>query len=287
MTDLWLRQDLKTSGGEECTIMWDRECIGTMTLVYREADHITGAVQLEPARFPHNSKKRVDSFVHQHVQSMVTALGVNSCEIRVTYSDYDQLISFGPYTLDGFDADVIDQVNVEEDYDYEYDWMETERFEDESLDEQNEYIMKRNGKMIGRKLEQKGTVTELELERDSLNCSFIAEDQSKAATWAKSEKMDDYTVVLTREDGDTLIYEVYQQSYGGLPIGKATVDISNDQLEGFIDFREPGQLAGRECIALLMMEELDKEMDYESFNLTMLFQNKPFEEFVYEVDQVH
>jgi hypothetical protein len=272
MTDIWLRQDLKTSGGEVSTIMWNDECIGTMTLVYREADRIAGNVQLEPSSFPHNAKQRMFSFVHQHVESMIAALGVNSSDIKITYSDYDHSIALVP--------DWVDHVNVEEDYDYDYDWMETEAFEDERLDEQNEYIMdqqKRTGKMVGRKLERKEAGSESETEKY----------QPKVEAAVKSEDGQDYSVVLTREDGDTLIYEVYQQSHGGLPIGRATVDTSNNQLEGFIDFREPGQLADREYIALLMMQELDKEKDFESFNLTMLFQNQPFEEFVYEADQVH
>lgn len=280
MTDIWLRQDLKTSGGEECTIMWNHECIGTMTLVYREADRIAGTIQLEPSSFPNNAKKRVFSFVHQHLQSMIAALGVRSCDIRVTYSEYDHFISSG--------SDSTDPINVEEDYDFDYDWMETERFEDENIDEQNEYIMnqrKRTGKMVGRKLERKHAGSESEMELRSSD--FSEEYQLKREVITKSEDKQGYTVVLTREDGDTLVYEVYQQSHGGLPIGRATVDVSNYQLEGFIDFREPGQLEDREYIALLMMQELDKEKDYESFNLTMLFQNQPFEEFVYEADHVH
>ncbi|NHN31226.1 hypothetical protein [Paenibacillus agricola] len=281
MTDIWLKQELKTSGGEVSTIMWDHASIGTMTLVYREADRIAGTVQLEPSSFPHHAQQRVSSFVHRYIESMIAALGVDTSCIQIAYSDYGELITLDP--------DLINPANVEEDYDYEYDWMETERFEDEALDEQNEYIMqmqKRTGTMVSKQLGRQKNSGLSEAESLIVGGGLITHNQPLAGESIQSAE-EDYTVVLTREDGDTLIYEVYQQSHGGLPIGKATVDISNDQLEGFIDFREPGQLADRECIALLMMQELDKETAFESFNLTMLFQNQPFEEFVYEADQVH
>ncbi|TXK86188.1 hypothetical protein FU659_00775 [Paenibacillus sp. N3.4] len=97
----------------------------------------------------------------------------------------------------------------------------------------------------------------------------------------------DYTIVMARDDGDTLTYEIYQQSYGGLPIGTATVDISERQLTGFIDFREPGNSDDRELIASLLMEELDKEKEYETFNVSMLYKNKLIDEIWFETDQIH
>ncbi|MDF2645706.1 MAG: hypothetical protein K0Q73_1511 [Paenibacillus sp.] len=98
---------------------------------------------------------------------------------------------------------------------------------------------------------------------------------------------EDYTINLARDDGDTLTYEIYQQSYGGLPIGTATVDISSRQLTGFIDFREPGDSDDRELIATLLLEELDKEKEYETFNVSMLYRNKLIDEIWFETDQYH
>lgn len=97
----------------------------------------------------------------------------------------------------------------------------------------------------------------------------------------------EYSIVLARDDGDVLTYEIYQQSRGGLPIGTATVDISERQLTGFIDFREPGSTDDRELIATLLMEELDKEKDYEAINLTMMHKNRLIEEVLFETEHVH
>ncbi|GGI45358.1 hypothetical protein GCM10008018_11680 [Paenibacillus marchantiophytorum] len=98
---------------------------------------------------------------------------------------------------------------------------------------------------------------------------------------------EDYTIVMARDDGDTLTYEIYQQSYGGLPIGTATVDVSSRQLTGFIDFREPGDSDDRELIASLLLDELDKEKDYETFNVSMLYRNKLIDEIWFETDPFH
>lgn len=97
----------------------------------------------------------------------------------------------------------------------------------------------------------------------------------------------DYSIVLARDDGGVLTYEIYQQSRGGLPIGTATVDISERQLTGFIDFREPGSTDDRELIATLLMEELDKEKDYVAINLSMMHKNRLIEEVLFETEHVH
>ncbi|MBP1154798.1 MULTISPECIES: hypothetical protein [unclassified Paenibacillus] len=103
----------------------------------------------------------------------------------------------------------------------------------------------------------------------------------------QSDLQSEYSIMLARDDGDVLTYEIYQQSRGGLPIGTATVDISERQLTGFIDFREPGSTDDRELIATLLMEELDKEKDYEAINLSMMHKNRLIEEVLFETEQVH
>ncbi len=108
-----------------------------------------------------------------------------------------------------------------------------------------------------------------------------------AAQVSSDSDDNDYSILLTRDDGDALTYEIYQTSYGSLPIGTATIDISRRQLTGFIDFREPGASDDREQIAALLLRELEKEKDYDTFSLTMLYQNEPIDEIVFESEPVH
>lgn len=367
MTDIMLRPDLKTTGGEVSDILWNDQFVGTMTLVYREADRISGAIQLEEESLPQDAKQRVMEFLQEHIQSQIHALGVHSCDVMVTYSHYDHVIA-----TNASDSELH---NVEEDLDYEFDWTDTERFEDDPL-EQNEYAMNESPnflpvgmswdeedsaseyyelmivaesrnkaeyhiyddlqelvaeasiRIVGR--EVSGTIIWM-FEPDDNEIEAIADlvvsdfDEDEVDTFVLHMKWDqeiietielthqdlfedgvgddeaegllglesgvwneeDYSIVLARDDGDTLTYEIYQQSYGGFPIGTATVDISERQLTGFIDFREPGNSDDREYIATLLMQELDKEKEFESLNITMLFQNKPFEELTFESDAYH
>jgi hypothetical protein len=365
MTDVMLRPDLKTAGGEVSDILWNDQFVGTITLVYREADRISGAIQLEEENLPRNAKQHVVSFLRRHIQSQINALGVRSCDVLVTYSQYDQIIATDS-------ASEVSALNdVEQDFDYDIDVSDNDRFEDEDLLEQNQYSMdsysvssrldgednneayeygyfelvaveeSRNKvyyhvydeeqelvaeasvRISGRDIS--GNVTwrldpaddeiaavadllvsdfdaddvdtfVLNMQRDDelietieLTHEDLLQDDEDLALDAVEEigNEDDYTIVLVRDDGAALTYEIYQQSHGGLPIGTATVDISERVLTGFIDFREPGDSDDREIIAQLLIRELDKEKEFESFNVTMLFENRPFEELLFETEQVH
>ncbi|WP_159887140.1 hypothetical protein [Paenibacillus puerhi] len=131
----------------------------------------------------------------------------------------------------------------------------------------------------------KEVIETIELAHEQL----LVDDLEAEEVWEElePESADDYSVILARDDGDVLTYEIYQLSRGGLPIGSATVDISQRQLTGFIDFREPGSEGDRELIATLLMEELDKEKEYEAINLSMMHRNRVIEEVLFETEQLH
>jgi len=97
----------------------------------------------------------------------------------------------------------------------------------------------------------------------------------------------DYKVEMVRDDGDTLTYEIYQMSFGGLPIGTATIDLGSRQITGFVDFRNPGDAQDRLHIARKLMTEVDKEKDCDRFNLTMMYENEVIEEILMESEHMH
>ncbi|MEY9092796.1 hypothetical protein [Paenibacillus sp. RC84] len=113
---------------------------------------------------------------------------------------------------------------------------------------------------------------------DSIEISLEEADELSELDSGEEE----YSVILARDDGDTLTYEIYEQEYGGIPIGTATIDVSEDQLTGFIDFRQTDDSRQRQEIARLLMEELDKEQDYDSLHLSMLYRNKLIDELLFE-----
>ncbi|TBL81348.1 hypothetical protein [Paenibacillus thalictri] len=387
MSNVSLRPDLKTSGGEVQDIVWKGRYIGTMTLVYRESDRLSGAIQLEAASLGARDKEEVAEFLQDYVQYMAGALNVMECDVVMTYSPYDRIFA------DKNESEAIrlgGNVYYAADEDYDYDtWEDPERFEDPDASEQDEISMKDTIPSVQRRgpLTDDDEITEMfeteEWDRPDYELVVVGEDQESVeyhvydqddiwiaeallhiegrdvygsvnwllepldeeidqvadlivsdfdehemdtfvinmifendvietielthqdllddadtAEWPYekngyeweqkySDLDDEYTIVLARDDGDMLTYEIYQQSRGGLPIGTATIDISQRLLSGFIDFREPGDENDREHIAALLMQELDKEKDFEQMNLTMLHKNEPFEELMLESEPIH
>ncbi|MFH5185448.1 hypothetical protein ACHHV8_23920 [Paenibacillus sp. TAB 01] len=373
MTEIVIRPDMKTTGGEVNDIMWNNRFIGTMSLVYRETDRISGAIQLEQTTLPPHAKQQVAGELQLYVQSLMDAMRIQTCDVVVTYGEYDHIIA-----TDTWDSSYTD---VEEDFDFEADELDDDRLEDAGLAEHGQYrwhdgpnydsleplaydsepeesfretddaerthhlvivAESRNtleyhiydeemellaeAELFLEEGEVSGTIhwllepeeEELEAVADLIVSDFdedevdsfvlhmewnqdiietielmheeLLDDENSLLFESDEEpsfNRDDYAVSLARDDGDMLTYEIYQTSYGGLPIGTATVDISERQLTGFIDFREPGSSDDREYISSLLMDELDKEKEFESFNVTMLFRNQPFEELMFENDTLH
>jgi len=125
------------------------------------------------------------------------------------------------------------------------------------------------------------TVETIELTHEDL----LEEVQERASS--ELPQPSKYRIELVRDDVDTLTYDIYCPVSGGLPIGTATVDISQNQLTGFMDFREKTGTADMESIAMLLLRELEKEKQYDSMNLTVLYQNKPVEEMKFYSGRLH
>jgi hypothetical protein len=115
---------------------------------------------------------------------------------------------------------------------------------------------------------------------------FGAREDPGAENGGDARAEDDISVVLCRDDGDTLTYDIYRQSRGGLPVASATIDLSRDEPSGFVDFHEPMNEDEREEIAIRLVGELEKEKSYRTFNLTMLEDNRWVDEITFENEPV-
>lgn len=131
------------------------------------------------------------------------------------------------------------------------------------------------------------TFETFELTREDLLEEADDQEEENEDIWLKYGDERDYSVILVRDDGDTLTYDLYKQSHGGLPIGQATIDISSRELTGFIDFGDLESSVDREAVGALLMRELEKERDYSSLNLTMLVDNELIDEIWYETELFH
>jgi len=357
VTPIMLRTDLKTAGGEVCDIMYNEEFVGTLMLVYRESDRLTGSIQLEEQSLNHDEKEDVYAYLQSYIQNLTDALAVRECEVLATYSDYDFVIATN-HALQEPASDWEDDAYDLHDDEMDYEWVRDEtRFDDIDPENREDVDMIQTRKTeLGYELvivgEKRNKVSYHVYDRDSeivaeadlfingteivgdiewsfdpfeeemdqvadllvtdfndadhdtfvFNMNYNGEsidtiemthielldaDEEVWSEFTTTPDRDDYSIIMARDDGDTLTYEIYQLSYGDLPIGTATIDISEKQITGFIDFREPGNPNDRELIAMLLMEELEKEKDYNTLNLSILYRNKLIEEIMFETEQIH
>ncbi|MDF2922790.1 MAG: hypothetical protein K0R57_1704 [Paenibacillaceae bacterium] len=95
MAEITLRPDMRTAGGEVCDILCEGQYVGTLLLVYREQERISGSVQLEKESLSSKDKKAVDRFITDYIQALIHAMQVRECEVLVTHSSYDHVIATG------------------------------------------------------------------------------------------------------------------------------------------------------------------------------------------------
>lgn len=90
---IMLRPDLKTTGGEVHDILLEQRYVGTLSLVYREGERVCGSVQLEEGSLDEANKPAVLAFVSQYVQGLAGALSAPKCDVFVSYSPFETILS--------------------------------------------------------------------------------------------------------------------------------------------------------------------------------------------------
>ncbi|GIQ71293.1 hypothetical protein DUZ99_08330 [Xylanibacillus composti] len=430
MANIRIRPDLRTACGEICDIVVNGKYAGTLSLVYRERERLSGSIQLDRDSLPYRTKQKVVRHVNEYVQSLMDALQTPECDVIVTYSRYDHVIAseHNVGVIEGFNSEPDFDVDVDldtrfddvdpneremlemEDADYMYEmeddddteyyameedeenldalaremnelegWSLRDRRRDADREETEEdaalfyelvivkerkhsldyHIYDWNRKLaaeaemtiyssdVAGEVHWKHEPTEEEIEavtdlivsdfddreidafvidmkyrgdsielielthealldeeqpvylspedagsrngyREARNAQRHQESRHRDSGFgALRVEAEEFSAVLSRDDEDTLTYDIYQQSQGGLPIGTATIDISRRNVSGFIEFRDMGNEDDREKIASVLMREIDKEREFDTFSLTMLYQNEPFEEVLFENEAVH
>jgi hypothetical protein len=332
MTGLMLRPDLKTAGGEVCDIVFNNEFVGTLTLVYRESDRLSGSIQLEQESLSASEKHETIAFLQNYVQQMVSALQVQSCEVFVTYSPYELLIvSDEEIDLDAdydLEEDVSrfaddDPAGNDNDLGYELVTVSEKRnaIEYQIFDSEMDLAAEAAIRIVGtdvtgkvewmsypldEEMEQAAELIVADFNEDEVDSYLLTmtyqgevietydllhndlyEEVGDVSIAEDNPNRSGYSIVLARDDDDALTYEIFDQTDDELPMGTATMDISQRQITGFIDFKEPGSSDDREQIATLLLQELDKEKDFESVNLSMLHKNQLIDELLFETEHIH
>lgn len=87
-------------------------------------------------------------------------------------------------------------------------------------------------------------------------------------------------VILARDHGSALLYDIYRDQNGSLPVGEATISTDGPEMSGYIDFRVPGTGADRACIGQELACQLAKDKQVQWLHLTMMFHNEMIDEMI-------
>ncbi|MEK4052480.1 hypothetical protein MHB84_02400 [Paenibacillus sp. FSL F4-0087] len=337
--------DLRTSGGEVLDIMVDGQYAGSLLLVFREGDRVSGSLQIEQNSLPDETEQYIVEQVHEYIRSLADAVSAAEYEVLVSCgtlysvlqkpeSQTDVFIqssrSEDTYNHDGQNgrADV-NEVHVipgsqAESFTYEdpEQLLEMELvsagrsistyvFNDANGQELAEASLKQYGadvqgeihwydepaenyqdaaaELLVRELDEEiiDTITirmwhqgqELEsaewVHRDFADDDQIASEEDLEEIEAAEEAC---YVMLVRKDREFRVYELFLQERGGLPVGTATIDTSQADLSGYIDYQVPGTSVQRKSLVEVLMRELDKELEFDTLHLTMLYRNQIIDE---------
>ncbi|WP_433923136.1 hypothetical protein [Paenibacillus taichungensis] len=337
--------DLRTSGGEVQDIMVDGQYAGSLLLVFREGDRVSGSLQIEQNSLPDETEQYIVEQVHEYIRSLADAVSAAEYEVLVSCgtlysvlqkpeSQTDVFIqssrSEDTYNHDGQNGRTdVNEVHVipgsqAESFTYEDPEhllemelvsagrsISTYVFNDANGQELAEASLKQYGadvqgeihwydepaenyqdaaaELLVRELDEEiiDTITirmwhqgqELEsaewVHRDFADDDQIASEEDLEEIEAAEEAC---YVMLVRKDREFRVYELFLQERGGLPVGTATIDTSQADLSGYIDYQVPGTSVQRKSLVEVLMRELEKELEFDTLHLTMLYRNQIIDE---------
>ncbi|MEC0110592.1 hypothetical protein P4H27_26830 [Paenibacillus taichungensis] len=337
--------DLRTSGGEVQDIMVDGQYAGSLLLVFREGDRVSGSLQIEQNSLPDETEQYIVEQVHEYIRSLADAVSAAEYEVLVSCgtlysvlqkpeSQTDVFIqssrSEDTYNHDGQNGRTdVNEVHVipgsqAESFTYEDPEhllemelvsagrsISTYVFNDANGQELAEASLKQYGADVQGEIHwydepaenYQDAAAELlvrELDEEIIDTITIRMwhqgQQLESAEWVHRDFADDDQiaseedleeieaaeeacyVMLVRKDREFRVYELFLQERGGLPVGTATIDTSQADLSGYIDYQVPGTSVQRKSLVEVLMRELDKELEFDTLHLTMLYRNQIIDE---------
>ncbi|MDQ0169771.1 hypothetical protein [Paenibacillus tundrae] len=362
--------NLRTLGGEVLDVMVHGQYVGSLLVVYRENDRLSGSLQLERGSLTEASEEIVMDKVHEYVRALVDAVEADYYEVLVncgtlrsvllkpdTEVEVEWYEDENRYDRDYDDTDVsaIQIIPGSQDESFTYQDQEhllemelvsagrnisTYVFNDVQGQELAEATLKQYGADVQGEIhwydepdeQQQEIAAELlvrELDEeliDTITIHFWHQgNQFDSVEWVhrdfagEDDHEDDVTsddeyqtvgalsnashydttgrtvdemqdreveedaedisyVMLVRKDREFREYALYLQERGGLPVGTATIDTSHPDLTGYMDYQIPGTNVQRQSLVEVLLKELDKELEFDTLHLTMLYRNQIIDE---------
>ncbi|WP_426334470.1 hypothetical protein ACN9MH_10110 [Paenibacillus silvae] len=367
MKQVELTTDLRTAAGEVQDIMVDGRYAGTLVLVYREGERLSGSLQLDQEVIDDQAESFITDKVEGYIRMLADAVGASHYEVLVSSGilytvleqpDMNTGASAGnALALDenAHEDGVFAEVNRipayrDESFTYEdpkhllememvsagrsvstyvFNDAEGEEMAEAALkqygadaqgeihwyEEPNEALQEAAAELLVRELDEEiiDTITirmwyqgnELEnlewvhrdFEEENDNNHFdVDDDENDEKDFEDEDEYDERNfeqslsasgmeeaeeacyVMLRSRDREFRVYDLFVQERGGLPVGTATIDMSQADLTGFMDYDVPGTSVQRQTLVDVLMRELNKEIEFDTLHLTMLYRNQIIDE---------
>ncbi|MGQ8871607.1 hypothetical protein [Paenibacillus sp. TSA_86.1] len=358
MIEIDLTTDLRTASGEVQDIMVDDRYTGSLLLIYREGERLSGSLQLEQESIEEAVEQLIIDKVHAYVRALADAVAASYYEVLVSCGTLHSVLR--PVDMDeeevwsspgtiatenylGYDESRYDDVLPDEEVNlipasrddsftyedrehllememvsagrnlssYVFNDVEGEEMAEATLkqygadahgeihwyDEPDETVQEAAAELLVRELDEEiiDTITirmwhqgnELQtlewVHRDFSEELEEDEEQEESLDsiddWIEPEEAEEAGYVMLRNrDREFRIYDLFVQERGGLPVGTATIDTSHSDLTGYMDYDVPGTSVQRRTLVEVLMRELNKEIEFDSLHLTMLYRNQIIDE---------
>lgn len=240
MTNIVLRPDLKTAGGEISDILINGRYAGSMSLVYREGDRIGGSVQLDRTSISAKEKHDVVRYVQNYIQDLIVAVRAADCDVVVTNSPYDHIIAT--------DRDELGQAKEMDDADdaaYGFDEPETDW---EADDEMLLYDINDDDDVLG---DAPGDIDAMEMRQPAV-----------------------YELVIVGEQRNQVEYHVYDQNK--IWVAEALFKLRGLTCTGDINFMVNPNDEEIEAVADLVVSDFD-ENEVDEFQISVKHRGKEIE----------
>ncbi|MFC9707775.1 hypothetical protein ACFTRD_06420 [Paenibacillus sp. NPDC056933] len=337
--------DLRTSGGEVQDIMVDGQYAGSLLLVFREGDRVSGSLQMEQDSLPDETEHVIVEQVHKYIRSLADAVSAAEYEVLVscgtlysvlqkpdTHTDglnestHSEDLYYNDRENDRFDSSEVHVLPGSQAESFIYEdpghmlememvsagrSISTYLFNDASGQELAEASLKQYGADVQGEIHwydepsesYQDAAAELlirELDEETIDTITIRMwhqgYELDSVEWVHRDFADDFEVqedgdldeieaaeeacyvMLARKDREFRVYELFLQERGGLPVGTATIDTSSPDLSGYMEYQVPGTSAQRKSLVEVLMRELDKELEFDTLHLTMLYRNEIIDE---------
>ncbi|KAA8784459.1 hypothetical protein EC604_11445 [Paenibacillus amylolyticus] len=355
MVQIDLTMDLRTASGEVQDIMVAGRYTGSLLLIYREGERLSGSLQLEQESIEEAVEQLIIEKVHAYVRVLADAVAASYYEVLVSCGTLHSVLqpaerseealwpSGGTAAVeDGlndeesrYGDDLPGEVNIipasrDESFTYEdhehllememisagrnlssyvFNDVEGEEVAEATLkqygadaqgeihwyEEPDETVQEAAAELLVRELDEEiiDTITiriwhqgnELQtlewVHRDFSEELEEDEDNSFDSTgdMIEPEEAEEACYVMLRNrDREFRIYDLFVQERGGLPVGTATIDTAHSDLTGYMDYDVPGTSVQRKTLVEVLMRELNKEIEFDSLHLTMLYRNQIIDE---------